>query len=603
MVYLKQTWRNLPERTTPLSAGRLNHLETQFEESQSYTDQEINIVNNFIGQEVERVLSESLEFTDNLGTVNVRDFGATGDGNSDDTQSFQEAINHLEDKGGGTLLVPSGNYYIHSFVELTDNLIIRGSGGTILKKPGAETGVVFAALSKRGKGYGSGASNVTLYGVRFRGKFGSSRQRLANSFHHSEDIRVVNCVFTECSAGAHIFDLQGCRGVLFFGNRFEGFDDDIEENEYINEDIQLDHSTYIGGSVKETDTSVFDGLPTVDVTIHNNVWKTLNIGGRTYPSGIPVGSHAYVEGMNISNIKFTANEVGPGASDTSNSSRGRLHFVGGKNIWIFGNRFEGGDATMTVLGFHQATRGFPLSSVGSSSPSTITLPVPVGCDHISIEGNSFSGFKGGVSTIDALIRSFAEQSSQTYDTNLRISRNVFYDNSSGSSPVNEGQEMIRVYRAKLLTIEANVFYHQRKAMAVLASTDVSIRGNLIVDSHNNTIQTENNERIKIEDNSLGGLTGTPCIKVSGSKGGLISGNSVTSKSSGAVVITVAGPNSSVIKNNIIRGDGVTLSKAIDVTGSGSKAAVVDNLYSSVSTGVSVASGATASPNARNESFS
>lgn len=42
MAYAKQEWKNSPDETTPLSAGRLNHLETQYEEavadSKSYTD-------------------------------------------------------------------------------------------------------------------------------------------------------------------------------------------------------------------------------------------------------------------------------------------------------------------------------------------------------------------------------------------------------------------------------------------------------------------------------------------------------------------------------------------------------------------------------------
>lgn len=41
MTYTKQTWKNLPDQTTPVSAARLNHLETQFDEAAAYTDQQI----------------------------------------------------------------------------------------------------------------------------------------------------------------------------------------------------------------------------------------------------------------------------------------------------------------------------------------------------------------------------------------------------------------------------------------------------------------------------------------------------------------------------------------------------------------------------------
>lgn len=38
MAYTKQTWKNLPSVETPISAARLSHLETQYDEAVSYTD-------------------------------------------------------------------------------------------------------------------------------------------------------------------------------------------------------------------------------------------------------------------------------------------------------------------------------------------------------------------------------------------------------------------------------------------------------------------------------------------------------------------------------------------------------------------------------------
>ena len=48
-------------------------------------------------------------------SINVKEFGAKGNGISDDTLSIQAAINALAAAGGGTLQVPSGTYLLNSY--------------------------------------------------------------------------------------------------------------------------------------------------------------------------------------------------------------------------------------------------------------------------------------------------------------------------------------------------------------------------------------------------------------------------------------------------------------------------------------------------------
>lgn len=47
---------------------------------------------------------------------NVRDFGATGDGHTKDTAAVQKALDGCVSAGGGTVVVPAGNYLIGSIV-------------------------------------------------------------------------------------------------------------------------------------------------------------------------------------------------------------------------------------------------------------------------------------------------------------------------------------------------------------------------------------------------------------------------------------------------------------------------------------------------------
>jgi Pectate lyase superfamily protein len=66
-------------------------------------------------------------------TVNVRDFGATGDGVTDDTQAIQKAIDTVYSQGGGEIVFPTGKYLVTS-VKLKDNITYSGYGATI-KRP------------------------------------------------------------------------------------------------------------------------------------------------------------------------------------------------------------------------------------------------------------------------------------------------------------------------------------------------------------------------------------------------------------------------------------------------------------------------------------
>ena len=81
---------------------------------------------------------------------NVKDFGAKGDGVTDDTASFRAALNGVSD---GVLLIPKGDYVISQIIRIRkSNIVLRGEGSragqTTLKfvKP-------ICAISQLGCGY------------------------------------------------------------------------------------------------------------------------------------------------------------------------------------------------------------------------------------------------------------------------------------------------------------------------------------------------------------------------------------------------------------------------------------------------------------------
>lgn len=70
--------------------------------------------------------------------VNVRDFGAVGDGGADDTAAIQAAINFAASRNGGYVNIPSGVYKISSTLSITtSNIKIIGNGGDFIHDGGS----------------------------------------------------------------------------------------------------------------------------------------------------------------------------------------------------------------------------------------------------------------------------------------------------------------------------------------------------------------------------------------------------------------------------------------------------------------------------------
>lgn len=72
------------------------------------------------------------------GKMDIKNFGVSGDGNQDNTQSINEAIKYLNDLGGGTLLFSKGTYNVRT-VHLKSNVwLYVDKGATIKALKGAD---------------------------------------------------------------------------------------------------------------------------------------------------------------------------------------------------------------------------------------------------------------------------------------------------------------------------------------------------------------------------------------------------------------------------------------------------------------------------------
>jgi len=60
------------------------------------------------------------------GVFNVRDFGAKGDGQTDDTAAFQKALDAAGAAGGGVVFAPRGNYFFAGRLNVPNAVTLRG---------------------------------------------------------------------------------------------------------------------------------------------------------------------------------------------------------------------------------------------------------------------------------------------------------------------------------------------------------------------------------------------------------------------------------------------------------------------------------------------
>lgn len=72
---------------------------------------------------------------DKTGFYNVRDFGAVGDGQADDTVAIRSAFAYIASRNGGTVSFPEGDYKVTSPIAVPSGVIIQGTSSIMSGAP------------------------------------------------------------------------------------------------------------------------------------------------------------------------------------------------------------------------------------------------------------------------------------------------------------------------------------------------------------------------------------------------------------------------------------------------------------------------------------
>ena len=322
--------------------------------------------------------------------ISVKDFGAKGDGSTDDTAAIQAAITHMlsTSNSGGTVFFPDGHYSVSS------PLIIGGSGITLLGHSPNAAHLITSSTTENIVEIGSGSS--INEGVRITG--------LGFSAAHPQ------------TAGAAIYS-HGAVSLMIDNIR-------VIENVYNGIVLDSDGSSTMGVFISNFDLKLIlnSGItigPTTGVTdifIQNGIIRP----GSTFPyDGIHIiqGYGVYIQNIDITNygsFYFThAIEIAPGSGQQSNaillnqvlcdSSNEENMTLGGSgtisDIQVVGSWFSTSVKSSGISFENKNTDGVTIASSTIDSNYTYGILLDKG-KNIGISGNKiFANSKGGKSSI------------------------------------------------------------------------------------------------------------------------------------------------------------------------------------------------------------
>ena len=403
---------------------------------------------------------------------NVADYGAKGDGTTDDSPAAQAAANAIKANGGGVLLFPSGKTYrLGAGVDLSSNVTVDFTGATLRKLGPVADYYVFRAGSK---GAVDGASNLVFRGGIIRGSFSSGTLTGASiTLNKARHVRFENITFTETMLSGHALDLGGCNGVDVVNCVFEGWSP--QGTNYV-EAIQVDVAYRDGNAVDDGYNGSYDGEPSRNINVRGCKFIPLVISGTTYPAPNPIGAHARVQNTYIENINFEDNYV-LGCRLTSDSGpgfdtyiRGWIHFTHSKNVRIARNTFVNtGSVAARVIGCDGFGTGTLLTDVATVGPVSQTITPCPSLDWVIAE-NTFRGFKSSLST-EPLIRITGHPTGPVYAKGIEVRDNYVEDS---CAVLNDASNTGSTFAQISWTDDVKIVNNRVREIRILADVDNSL---------------------------------------------------------------------------------------------------------------------------------
>lgn len=246
-------------------------------------------------------------------TINVKEYGAKGDGLTDDTLALQDAFSKEEENTKTIIYFPSGTYLISAPLNVPSNTTILFSNDAILKV--LRTDNTFMNLSLCFGEFGNtsfageyeGVHDVQVLNMKFDGGYNENYTSSANSggnigLSHCKNILFYNCEFYNM-VNDHYLDVAGCYNVKIDNCIFR---DTIALGNANYEAINIDWSSANGFP----HFGFWDNTPCQYITIKNcyfkNLYKTCSgIGTHYMPNNAYFHRYINIENNIFINMSYT----------------------------------------------------------------------------------------------------------------------------------------------------------------------------------------------------------------------------------------------------------------------------------------------------------
>ncbi|TMR69669.1 multi-ligand-binding adhesin PfbA [Streptococcus pseudopneumoniae] len=464
----------------------------------------------------DRIIKKEFEDT----ALNVKDYGAIGDGVNDDRQAIQDTIDAAaKGLGGGNVYFPEGTYLVkeivflksHTHLELNEKATIL-NGINIKNHPS----IVFMTglFTDDGAQVEWGPTEDISYSggtIDMNGALNEEGTKAKNlplinssgafAIGNSNNVTIKNVTFKDSYQG-HAIQIAGSKNVLVDNSRFLGqaLPKTMKDGQIISkESIQIEPLTRKGFPYALND----DGKKSENVTIQNSYFGKSDKSGELVTA---IGTHYQtLSTQNPSNIKILNNHF-------DNMMYSGVRFTGFTDILIKGNRFdkkvkgesvhyrENGAALINAFSYKNVKDELDLNKKVVITENTFYISDPkTKAIRVAKDSAEYLGKVSDITVTKNVINNNSKETEQPNIELLRVSDNLVVSENS----IFGGKEGIVIEDSKgKITVLNNQFYNLSGKYISFIKSNANGKEPVIRDSDGNFNIVTENGLYKIVTNNL-----------------------------------------------------------------------------------------------------